>query len=671
MENNNQNKNSQGNNLFSNKKLSTKIHGLDNLFHGGLHLEVIGGKKPNLMIVIRGIHGTNKIHLAMQMCEGLKDSIIIEEKKREDGKGGAEAKEANTEQIITKVESYSKRMFQGAKVDEKKLISVYEHTKTQIEKKANNINDKFGFENKNMLFVSLNKDEDKVKELFYDFYVKRLVKNIQSKSEGWDGEDGDFERIKGIFTTKAKQNTEVGVLASTIRYLSDRNSISDDDTKNNLQKAFATGVLYYNTRTHGVHIRKQKKNDDSDDTLLLKIDEGNEKLPQVAFWGREKLNEGNNKVDGRTLFYNLVKIIEQQRDDQYYCIMIDGLSFLTPEECEDCPINALIDLMRKKSTIGIINTNDNVSLPKLDSDIIIDLRIRMDEITNHTKKELSISKCLYQKNTYGWHQYKMRNAGVEVIPSLHKTLSRRNYIEESITEALLPLNKVSYSYWLTENTDSIGGNSVDSIIPSLGNSYNDFIQVNEKASNDHYKKIHESNLVFLHVNSTENALKRVVNAINKTDNNDHILFVDLKRSRKDFWELVNNIPEIVPRDKPKKQSVYNRLHFFGFRAGCIYADEFLHILEQQVAAIARQIRPKEKENDPIFHYYKYVHVVLGDLNILQYSYPCLYDEKLFLPTFSALTKGNYMTNYVYLTREESRENSKLCRQLKAIADKEI
>ena len=126
-------------------------------------------------------------------------------------------------------------------------------------------------------------------------------------------------------------------------------------------------------------------------------------------------------------------------------------------------------------------------------------------------------------------------------------------------------------------------------------------------------------------------------------------------------------------DSVKKNT---KIHFFGFRAGCIYADEFLYILEQQVAAIAREIKreieSKDGKNNPIFFYYKNVHIVLGDLNILQYSYPCLYDEKLFIPSLSALTKGNYMTNYIYLSEEkDSAENAKLRRQVKAIADEEL
>lgn len=616
----------------NNKKLSTDIHGLDNLFHGGLHLEQIGGKDPNLMIVIRGEHGTNKIHLAMQMCEGLNRSLA--------GPGSSPRKKGN------------------------KILA-----DQPPQKNDNN-------ENKEMLFVSLNKDDKKIKEFYYDFYTKRLIRNIQIKDEGWNiketikKEKSDIQKIKGLFCLIKKRqiNNLPHPLLAVVQFLSE----GIEHEANKIQEVFASGVLYYNTRTHGLHIRQQTRNDDSNETQLLKINYKSNQLPKIEFWGRTKLNGKNEMADNRTIFFNLVQELEKKENKHFNCIMIDGLSMLTPEESEDCPINALIDLMRKKCTIGILNTNNNQSISKLDSDIVIDLRNRVDEITNHTKKELRIYKCLYQKNTYGWHQYKMRNAGVEVIPSLHKTLSRRNYIDESISEAMLSLDKMSYSYWLNENLDPKGPVKQDNdrceIISKLAKTYNDF----SKESTDNYKNISQGKLFAItSYANPEDALICAIDDIKYKNPNEHILFIDLKRSRKDFWEFI--------REKLNgKVKSFERLHYFGFRAGCIYADEFLYTLEQQVSAIAREIKEKEKETDnesqtkkQKYHYYKKVHIVMGDLNLLQYCYPCLYSEQLFIPTISALTKGNYMTNYLYMTDgDDSDGSNRIKRQLLAIADDE-
>lgn len=60
------------------KKISTGIEGLDDLFYGGIHLEQRSNKSDGLLIMARGEHGVNKIHLAMQMCEGLYISELKE-----------------------------------------------------------------------------------------------------------------------------------------------------------------------------------------------------------------------------------------------------------------------------------------------------------------------------------------------------------------------------------------------------------------------------------------------------------------------------------------------------------------------------------------------------------------------------------------------------------------
>lgn len=600
-----------------NKKLSTKIHGLDNLFHGGLHLEEKENKKenkaPNLVTIIRGDHGTNKIHLAMQMCEGLNDSI--------------EELSGSIEELSDSIEELSDSS-QGSPAQKKEK----------------------------MLFVSLNKDDEKVKKFYYDFYVKRLIRNIQIKAKGWENNEKIIEQI---FVGEEP-------FSSIVNRLLSQNDQGDNHLAQKAQKVFALGVLYYNPRTHGLHIRQQTKNDDSDNTKLLSINYEN--LQKIEFWGREKLVEGNEMADNRTIFFNLMQKLEELDTKTHYnCIMIDGISMLTPDESEDCPINALIALMRHNCTIGILTTNNNQSISKLDSDIVIDLRIRLDEMTNHTKKELSIYKCLYQKNTYGWHQYKMRNAGVEVIPSIHKTLSRRNYMDQSVAEAMLPLDKMPYSYWLNENKNSFENQDKDFLIKTFEKFYQKFNNNNKTG----YNEINQSNLYAItSCGNPKDAINFAMSKINSND--DHFLFIDFKRNRKDFWESIGkDLLKEKEKDSIKIKS-FKQLHYFGFRAGCIYADEFLYIIEQQVSAIAREIMQEKKEKDvPIFHYYKYIHIVMGDLNLIQYCYPCLYSEQLFIPAFSALTKGNYMTNFIYMTKDNSDGSNRIKKQLLAVADEVI
>ena len=73
--------------INNDKKYSTGIDGLDSLLYGGIHLELDGNQGApvnsdgGLLILNRGKHGVNKVHLAMQMCEGLQ--LSMKEKTQE------------------------------------------------------------------------------------------------------------------------------------------------------------------------------------------------------------------------------------------------------------------------------------------------------------------------------------------------------------------------------------------------------------------------------------------------------------------------------------------------------------------------------------------------------------------------------------------------------------
>lgn len=62
------------NSSVDNKKLSTGIAGLDALFYGGIHTHKSENGQKGILMLTRGQHGVNKIHLAMQICEGLNNS---------------------------------------------------------------------------------------------------------------------------------------------------------------------------------------------------------------------------------------------------------------------------------------------------------------------------------------------------------------------------------------------------------------------------------------------------------------------------------------------------------------------------------------------------------------------------------------------------------------------
>lgn len=123
-------------------KLTTGIDGLDSLFFGGIY-----NNNGHTAILVRGEHGVNKIHLAMQMCEGLNKNLENEASLSDD---------------------FKRKRDSGSKQDSE-------------------------FE---MVFISINKDMARLKNIYKGYHICRLIENIAIKKDNWK-EDLD-ELLKSV-----------------------------------------------------------------------------------------------------------------------------------------------------------------------------------------------------------------------------------------------------------------------------------------------------------------------------------------------------------------------------------------------------------------------------------------------------------------------------------------
>ena len=186
-------------------------------------------------------------------------------------------------------------------------------------------------------------------------------------------------------------------------------------------------------------------------------------------------------------------------------------------------------------------------------------------------QELCISKCLHQQHAYGWHTYKLRNYGIEVIPSVHKILYRRNYMDNAVPEALLPISRPSYRYWLEE---SVGESKIYDItdndsrtenncIANLRKNYYELYDL-RKGKDDLYETIEQGciKVFFGKKEDPDEPIRAILSNIYEKSKmyDHHVLFIDFSRSRKDFWKIIN---------KFKYTGRSENIHFFGIRYGCL------------------------------------------------------------------------------------------------------
>lgn len=487
--------------------------------------------------------------------------------------------------------------------------------------------------NDEILFISLNKDGESLKSKYYDFYIQRLIRNIRSDNSY---SRSSVELLQRMIWYVDESCCECDCLKKG--YLSKYGipSISGSAPSDNQTEIFSrhiqSGFIYYNGRTHGFHLRHQKGAPDTGNMLLCKLFIPENSMVRII--GRDELNNGNRMANGLISFNNLLTVIDNYLLDKNSkknvdFIMVDGLSRLTQEEIGQCPFNALSDKLRKACKIGIITADEKIQSSEISTDIVIDMAIKERPYPDQLYHALRISKCLYQRNAYGWHSYKMRMAGIEVIPSVHFQIITRYLMDDIVADALLPIDEDPYPFWLNESSIYYDENIKEANFYETNYEKNSEKRIKYNTSKNSLKGV-------LHFDK-RSAMKMIIDdIISKRFNGHNILFIDLNFNRSEFK---SKYYDMIDKNNQNNENI----HLFTFQPGYIHADEFLWAIDQQVQAISRT---NKKEGSPDTHYER-THLIIGDLNYMSFAYPCLNKEGLVLPAIASYTKKHHMTNYVY------------------------
>lgn len=151
-------------------------------------------------------------------------------------------------------------------------------------------------------------------------------------------------------------------------------------------------------------------------------------------------------------FQNILSYLEEMKGTSP-CIVIDGFAQFQDEELKRVPISHLFKLLRIKSFFSILIFDERGRDISCNADIIIDMRQGHEEANHYTFYELQITKSTYQTTVLGWHQYKERPYGVEVFPSVHRLLQRRDYLSFVLSNTHQSIVDESYEEYLRSIKD--------------------------------------------------------------------------------------------------------------------------------------------------------------------------------------------------------------------------
>lgn len=622
------------------KKLSTGIEGLDTLFYGGIQQNV-NESDNGIIIVLRGTKGCNKTLMAMQLMQGL---------------------------ICSRYNNETNNYPTGH-------------------------------------FLSLNKTRENLSDMYYDLIIARLINTLcqyWSKTQGKNRQKLSelFDYIINFFFVPTAKPKE----------LYDRKSLIE---------LFVSRAIYYNPRTNGLHYRRLPSGDDEENILwkrkkddeLTQTRELNRKIVH-SNWFKQSLDllldvqykenirelfcdENNRKYEGQplTLVQNIINMLaaqESQTDKKFCCLVIDGFSRLLTSELASLPYAQIEKLLREKTDIAILVTDERTEA-QFNSDILIDMRKSEEPEEEYIYHELQISKSVFQMGAYGWHQYKKRDSGIEVFPSIHMLLSKRNYLPYKLLTMNNDILQESYEEYL-EYSEYRKNKNEDyrQEIQEISNYYEqkeqrerDLLLTLAKTTRQAYqtkdhsqmitdlKNVLWGNLSYYrnyeedkseprhgwedHLPSTAiignpNSNKRqmaIAGALHAARNGEHTIFILFDKNEADMRRRMG-CPgfRVKETDCPggrcskecnsknqcsinKCRECYQYIHFFQIRMGCISAEEFFD-------ALLKQIRNFSNFTDD-----KPCHIVIDDLQKIDYSFPFLKKAPLFLSALITLCRQNY------------------------------
>lgn len=320
----------------------------------------------------------------------------------------------------------------------------------------------------------------------------------------------------------------------------------------------------------------------------------------------------------KMLQYNaIVENLNEPKNEALNCVVIDGFAGLGEKDFERLPMETIEELLRKKAKVSILVFDDRLTNYQTSADIIIEVQKSVNEQHNFTYFEMQIVKNFLKTATPGWHKYRCTETGkIIVYPSIHKLLQQYQTSGNPSDNG----NGGNCSSGATSIHDQFA-----QVINTDGNyTCHDFV-----GNKNRKKTFDEKNLkdiVFpesgtvTSIIGASNTFKRrlaALSAIDALDKGKRVLVIFLNESRRGFMDILSNI-------EPDYKS-HEKLHLFEMPMGCLFPEEFINMLELYVD----RFKVVEKED---------INIYLIDLVALDYAFPMLQAETLFLPALTTFCK---------------------------------
>lgn len=336
-------------------------------------------------------------------------------------------------------------------------------------------------------------------------------------------------------------------------------------------------------------------------------------------------------------------------------------------------------------SIPEISLGDDSVFPESSFDIIIDLR--QIECLGTTQHQLSVRKSRYQDFAPGWHQYSLMDYGIEVYPNLERFFHIRRYFQNSLTHTHSDVISDTFQQYLNNGVpgitkvltyldykenqkDTTDGYLEALMTPGLTDYRSgELLEQIILCNNDYHakqgalrkltehaisgiKKRHEDVTAIIGDSNTYKRFFTFGGIFSNAHEKQHSLILLLSKDERTIRRRLScpAMGRKCKSDAPECSKCYKYIHFMSLKSGYISPEEFIFHLEDQLDTAYNDGKKIKK-------------IIIDDVQMIEYGYPLLDNEKLFLPALISVCKERNISLHILCDKV-----SKYVDPLRSLAD---